>query len=157
MKSHLQNLSNSQIDFIYSSNTLEHIEKDEDILALFYDTLRPGGRLGIFVPALPFLYSQFDYQVGHYRRYSKKELTNKVVCANFQVLSIQYFDSIGVVAWMLLKFFKTRPNSKQGISLFMKLYDNLIFPCSRILDSLGFRRLIGKNLILIAEKPYDTV
>ena len=38
---------------IYTSNVLEHIEDDEAILRELYDSLIPGGVIGIYVPAHP--------------------------------------------------------------------------------------------------------
>jgi hypothetical protein len=45
-------------------------------------------------------------------------------------------------------------NSKNGIGSIesMKFYDKYLFPISNFLDKLGFRYLLGKNIVLIAEK-----
>src|SRR5262249_4337788 len=64
-------------DSILYINVLEPIPDDEAELAAMYRTLPIGGRIFIFVPALPWLYGAFDRQVGHFRRYTKLELERK--------------------------------------------------------------------------------
>jgi 2-polyprenyl-3-methyl-5-hydroxy-6-metoxy-1,4-benzoquinol methylase len=59
-------------DYIFTSNVLEHIEDDSEAIIKLFNILRPGGGLGIFVPANMFLYSNIDSKLGHYRRYSRK-------------------------------------------------------------------------------------
>ncbi len=41
---------------IYTSNVLEHIENDSAILKDLFDSIIPGGIIGIYVPAHPILY-----------------------------------------------------------------------------------------------------
>ena len=57
--------------FIYTSNVLEHIENDLETLVKLRSALSENGKLLIYVPAQPVLFSNFDYQVGHFRRYKK--------------------------------------------------------------------------------------
>jgi len=59
-------------EFVYTSNVLEHIEDDVSALIDIKNIMLVGGRLVIYVPALPILFSDLDISVGHYRRYSKK-------------------------------------------------------------------------------------
>ena len=76
-------------DLVYSSNVLEHILDDVKTLREIYSALNQGGTLFIYVPAHQFLYSQLDEQVGHLRRYSKKDLQNKIASAGFQIQKIE--------------------------------------------------------------------
>jgi SAM-dependent methyltransferase len=150
--SSIKDLSVPQASLIYSSNVLEHIEDDVEILSEMYNKLIPSGIVAIFVPALPFLFSDFDRQVGHFRRYKKSELASKVTSAGFEIISIQYFDSVGIITWWLMKLIGVRPNSKNSISILMSIYDNLIFPISRVIDLCGMSKIAGKNLILLGRK-----
>ena len=76
----------------------------------------------------------------------------KVKSVGFEVMSVKYFDSVGIITWLLMKIVGVRPNSQRGVSILMSLYDNVIFPISRTIDFLGMSRIAGKNLILIARK-----
>ena len=84
----------STFDVIYTCNVLEHIESDQYALSEFFEHLNKGGRLLIYVPAFPFLYSDMDKQIGHYRRYTKADLVKKVESAGFQIKVCFYHDSI---------------------------------------------------------------
>lgn len=144
---------NKQFDVIYSLNTLEHIQNDYEALRLIYEKLSNKGRLYIYVPALMFLFSSMDKKVGHYRRYTQKDLKNKLAACGFEVEQIEYCDILGVLATCLyiLKD-KLSKNKKGNISkMSIVLYDN-IFPISRLLDKLLFKYLMGKNLFVVAHK-----
>ena len=140
-------------DVIYTSNVLEHIEDDEFALSELFSALKSGGQLGIYVPAHAFLFTRMDYEVGHVRRYSRSELKKKVLRAGFVIESLSYADSLGFFATLLVKIIGYRGTGDLGSSKSLILYDRFIFPISRLLDQIGIRFIIGKNLILIARKP----
>ena len=56
-------------------NVLEHIKGDAAVLAGVRELLEKGGKLAVFVPALPFLYSKLYEVVGHYRRHLRQDLS----------------------------------------------------------------------------------
>lgn len=145
-------LEPSTIDFVYSSNVLEHIEEDTQTLRDIHTALVPGGTVSIFVPALPLLYSDFDRKVGHFRRYTRKEIELKLRSANFQVVELKYFDFAGIFAWLWMKIFPVHQKNESELTALMKIYDNFIFPISRVLDKCGLSRVAGKNLIVRANK-----
>ena len=144
--------TNCQFDLIYSLNVLEHIENDCEILAQFREKLSDNGKIFLYVPSLQFLFSSMDKKTGHFRRYEKKELINKVKTAGFKIEKVEFCDSIGVLA-TLLYIFKDKLKSNNGDinKNQIKIYD-LIFPLSRLFDLVFFSKFIGKNLLLIASK-----
>lgn len=138
----LDSFQESSLPQIYSINVLEHIEDDLEILKKFYSLLEPGGKLYLYLPAFPILYSRFDKKIGHYRRYKKKDLTEKLIKAGFHIDRIGYKDSIGFFAALVFKLIlNSETVSKNSISI----YDKLIFPFSKILDPI-LGRLFGKNV-----------
>jgi ubiquinone/menaquinone biosynthesis C-methylase UbiE len=138
-----------QPDSIIYVNVLEHISDDEDELAAVYRTLDNGGRIFIFVPALHWLFGSFDEQIGHYRRYTKTELESKCRGAGFNIIECKYFDSVGIVPWYI-KYCLLRSNTMESQAV--KLYDKYVVPALRVVES-HVRPPIGKNVVLIAEKP----
>jgi hypothetical protein len=143
-------LTPSLVNSVYTSNVLEHIDNDVDALVSIKKKMLPGALLVIYVPALPFLFSEMDAKVGHYRRYTKKELLGKVSQAGFSTKDCYYNDCLGVLAWGSLKIFGYKGKSGIGSRKSLIIYDRVIYPISMILDFLFMKRLIGKNLILIA-------
>lgn len=139
-------------DFIYSSNVLEHIKNDLKALNQLNKLLNKNGLLILYVPAFNLLYSDLDRTVGHFRRYEKKELVQKLYASNYKIIHCYFSDSIGFFASLFLKYF----GNKNGISLSnekaLKFYDDYIFPLSKILDQIGLKKIFGKNLFIVAKK-----
>ena len=147
--SELENLK-EKYDLVFSSNVLEHIEDDIQVLISLKRNLKPNGVLVTYVPAFPILFSDLDRAVGHYRRYTRKELKFKLIQAGYEVDKIQYVDSLGFPASLLLRLMGYKSRGNIGGLASLRIYDKLIFPISRLLDSLGLKHLIGKNLIVHA-------
>jgi hypothetical protein len=139
-----------KVEYIFTSNVLEHIEDDQSTLLSFYNHLNVNGKLGIFVPANQFLYSHIDKKLEHFRRYAKVELEEKVKRAGFKIDECRFVDSLGLFAWFFVKTFKLEISNEESILL--KIYDNFIWPISKTLDFLGLKFFFGKNLLLLASK-----
>jgi hypothetical protein len=141
-----------EYNFIYTSNVLEHINDDEAALNLLTRKMSDKGRLAIYVPAFPILFSSLDYKVGHFRRYTKKELRNKVISAGFEVEEIRYCDSLGFFGTFILKVLKIDTGKALSSPGFLKFHDTIFHPTSLLLDKLGLDKVIGKNILLFATK-----
>ena len=105
-------------------NVLEHIENDLHAIQRSYEIINKNGNIVIFVPALQFLYSDFDRCIGHFRRYSKIELIDLVQKSGFKVIKCNYFDSIGIIPWFI--FMKVMRFSLDHKNAFF--YDKLVVP-----------------------------
>lgn len=140
-------------DLIFSSNVLEHIEDDISVLQAIRDNLKEGGQLYLYLPARMLLWSKLDEIVGHYRRYELAELRQKCEAAGLKVEKLHYADCGGFFASLLMKCLGYNAENGIGSVKSLKFYDRWLFPISRILDRLGFKHVIGKNLVLVASKP----
>lgn len=139
-------------DGIYSSNVLEHINDDVATLKEIHSHLKADGVLVIYVPAFMCLFSKMDEVVGHYRRYGRAELQEKLHRAGFRVVASHYVDSLGFFASLALKFFGYRNGVNLGEAGSLRFYDKFIYPVSIFLDWIGFRFLFGKNILIVARK-----
>jgi SAM-dependent methyltransferase len=133
-------------DLIFLIDVLEHLEDDIQYLRDFKYKLKKGGGLFIYVPARMELYSAFDKSIGHYRRYSKNELIEKVRQAGFTVHYCHYHEMLGYpVSYIHNKLFgKTEPTAFS-----IQLYDRLLIPSTNFLERL-FNPPIGKSLYIFA-------
>jgi SAM-dependent methyltransferase len=130
-------------------NVLEHIPDDRVELVRAAAALRTGGALLVFGPAHEWLYSDLDYKAGHYRRYSLEQLRSVVTAAGFKVVSLRYFDVVGVAPyWFVYRLL--RHNDIPGSTMWM--YDRLVVPTSRFLQRVVRHPPFGKNVILVALK-----
>jgi SAM-dependent methyltransferase len=92
-------LASLRFDTIVCINLLEHIEDDVAALETMRAILVPGGVLALLVPAHPALYGEYDATDGHFRRYTKRELREKVRRAGFTPDGLRHFNAVGAVGW----------------------------------------------------------
>lgn len=91
----------SKFNTVFSVNVLEHIKDDEKALKNMYKLLNEKGRVVILVPAKKFAYKKLDKRLGHFRRYEKSELKEKIENAGFKVEQIEYFNVVGLLSWII--------------------------------------------------------
>jgi SAM-dependent methyltransferase len=147
----LEDVPNEAFDWVYAFNVLEHVADDKQALIEWSAKMKlcAESRLLIYVPAFEILFSSMDRQVGHFRRYQKRELTAKIRYAGLiPVAKIYYADCLGFLASMIYKFVNKSGNIDRKSLIF---YDRYCFPLSKIGD-LFFRKLFGKNVFIIAGK-----
>ena len=131
-------------------NVLEHIEDDVAALRRLRNSLEPGGRVILFVPALGALYSDFDAQVGHHRRYSRASLRRVLSAAELEPEVLHYVNSVGALAWLTVARVLGRAPTARGPAL---TYDRAVVPALRALE----RRVappIGQSLFCVT-RPVD--
>ena len=129
-------------------DVLEHIKEDEKEIIKAYRSLKKNGSLIINVPAFSHLYSEFDKDVGHHKRYQKKDI--KLICDKFKFKKIhtKYYDSIGYILSLLSKIVSS--NYRKNFEKKLRFWNSLI-PFSKILDFLVFNSF-GKSLLIIIKK-----
>ncbi|MCC2545879.1 class I SAM-dependent methyltransferase [Hymenobacter sp. BT175] len=84
--------ADNSFDLVIASDVLEHIEDDAQALREWQRVLRPGGRLIVFVPAFPFLWSRHDEVNYHFRRYTGTDLRKVLTTARLQVERLSYWN-----------------------------------------------------------------
>ena len=134
-------------DSIIYINVLEHIEDDNEELSHVYSALKQGGHVCLFVPALSWLYSDFDKSIGHYRRYHKRSFIRQLETLGFKVSKIRYIDFFGILPWFIV-FVLMKKTLTPGKT---SLYDKFCIPVIRSIEGM-LEMPIGKNLLLIAKK-----
>jgi SAM-dependent methyltransferase len=149
LESYLSGELQYQYDSILLVNVLEHIENDKSALKMLFGALNTGGHLLIYVPALPFLFSNFDELVGHYRRYTRVGLAQILSEAGFQISYISYIDFLGILPWYLVNTVGGKTSLSPST---VKLYDRIGVPLGRFAERL-IKPPIGKNVIVVAKKP----
>ena len=135
------------IDTIVCSNVLEHIEDDDEVLKSLYHLLSAGGRLIILVPALKALYNVFDRELGHFRRYSRSELCQKLTRNGFRICCLKYFNFFGILGWFVNgTLLRRRRLPARQVGVFNKMVPFFIW-IEKLIPT-----LIGQSLIVVGEK-----
>jgi len=141
---------------VVALDVIEHIEDDVSALEAIKDTLVPGGKLIVTVPACMFLWSEHDDLNEHKRRYSLSELREKLTVAGFVVEKISYFNSFLFPIISLVRFSNKLFNrvSESDVALpspFINYLLKKIFSAERFfLKFMNFP--IGVSILAVAQK-----
>lgn len=153
-KESLEKLRGS-LDTIFSSNVFEHIKDDITALKNCHKLLEPNGKLLLYVPSRPEIYGKLDEDMGHYRRYTKKELKSKLQKTGFRIIKLYYANLPGYFTWwgrgvLLARFFKSKSGANKTDNFFANVFDRFIVPFLYL--EKYFHPPLGQNLVLVAEK-----
>jgi SAM-dependent methyltransferase len=135
-------------DFILCQNVLEHVEDDAAGLQAMVRALKPGGRLGLLVPAHPRLFNDLDTGYGHYRRYTRSLVRERIAEAGLDLEDLYSFNALGIPGWWV----QGRKGSAAELSKSsLKAYELLLRawkPFER-----HWRPPWGLSVIAVAQKP----
>ena len=117
-----------KFDTVVAINVLEHIKDDFLALDNIYKLLNKGGKLIIIVPAHMFLYSNFDENIGHFRRYSLASLRNHLNNSGFSIRTLKYLNIWSAVGWFLwMKLLRNKKMPNSPVLIFDRLGRLLLF------------------------------
>lgn len=94
-------------DVIIMLDVLEHLDEDKT-LAEVVRLLKPKGLLIATVPAYQSLWSQWDVQLHHQRRYNKKNLKSILKKNQLKILKISYIYSFLLIPVIFIRAVKSR-------------------------------------------------
>ena len=89
------------IDTVLSLNVLEHIDDDQRALRNINRLLDLGGCFVLLVPAHQALFSDIDRHLGHFRRYSRPVLRDRLEESGFEIKELRYLNFIGALGWLV--------------------------------------------------------
>jgi len=96
-------------DLVTAFDVIEHFADDQGPLSVLRSLVTEQGRVCVTVPAGPSLWSPFDDEVGHFRRYDAAGLRAACASAGFvEVDATHYFAWLVPPAWLL------RRRTRQG-------------------------------------------
>ncbi len=149
------------INLIIASDVLEHIKEDEIALRNWYSLLKPNGKLILFVPAFPILWSSHDVANHHFRRHTKKGLFSLLNRSGFHILRLSYWNSALffpiLFSRLFLKLFPNDGTARHQLiplpSFFNAILSEILNIENRLLRVINFP--IGVSLFAVAERGGD--
>jgi glycosyltransferase involved in cell wall biosynthesis len=117
-------------DTVVCLNVVEHVQDDLQALRNVWDALDEGGRAIILVPYGPGLYGSLDEALGHFRRYTERQMVDVAGHAGFRVEKVLKFNRPGVLAWWL----NGRIMHRRTFGLGQIRMLNLLTPLFRLMD-----------------------
>lgn len=136
-----------EFDSIFLLNVIEHIEDDYKAVANINYLLKKKGNLIMLAPAYDWLYSRFDKELKHYRRYTPTTLKSLVKNNGFTSISCKHFNAMGIVGWL---FFSKLLNKKLIGAKEMTAFNSLV-PLIKVFDKLLCRK-VGLSVIVNGTK-----
>jgi 2-polyprenyl-3-methyl-5-hydroxy-6-metoxy-1,4-benzoquinol methylase len=137
----------NSFDSVFALNVVEHIFDDQLAVSNCYKLLKSGGHLVILVPAYKWLFNNFDTQLEHYRRYTRKRLESLFQKSNFSIYHSRYFNAAGIIGWYVsgeLQHHRIIPVWQ------IRLYNSLV-GLFKLLDKIIFNSF-GLSVITIGKK-----
>ncbi|HEX6037532.1 class I SAM-dependent methyltransferase [Longimicrobium sp.] len=142
-----QHTADFSVDSVVTVNVLEHVPDDAAFLRAARSVLRPGGRLLIFVPALPAIYGSLDTVFEHHRRYTRRTLRAALEGAGFGVPVLRYVNLPGVLAWFVTgRVLRKKTLNPRDVAT----YDRLVIPWLMKLER-HWSPPLGQSLLAVAQ------
>lgn len=160
----------SSVQSVGVFDVIEHIPNEKQFIEEIHRLLKVGGMVFLTLPAYQSLWSHEDVFAGHCRRYTIKDIEEKLVNAGFQIRYSSYIFS-------LLPFpvfiFRTLPYyfgfGKQNIDMkkhaddhkarkgIVKGFLNMIWSCEIKAIRKRIRIPVGGSCFLVAEKCFNPI
>jgi SAM-dependent methyltransferase len=134
-------------DTVVALNVVEHIEDHELAIRNARKLLKAGGGAVVLVPAYRWLYNPLDKELGHFRRYNRRSLSELLSGQHLEVMHTQYFNAAAVPGWWISGSLFRMKEIKSGP---LNIYDGLV-PVLKLADRLAGRRF-GLSVIAVGNQ-----
>lgn len=151
----------NEFEVIGAFDVLEHIEEDTQVLTEIHRALIPEGLLLLTVPQHEWMWSSVDDDACHVRRYSSRQLHEKVQAAGFDIIRSTSFVSMLLPLMYISRIVKRllpyRADSMAASAeLILPRWLNAIFEKMLSIDfwliRTGFSLPLGGSRLLVARK-----
>lgn len=148
-------------DIVGAFDVLEHIEQDELVMTQVHAALRPDGLFIITVPQYQWMWGAIDELVHHKRRYSRRQLLERLERSGFEVLYSTSFVTT-LFPFMMLSRIWDRQRRDADATADLASRVNLPGPVNTVFDwvmridetllSLGLTLPFGGSLLAVARR-----
>jgi len=145
-----------QFDLITAFDVLEHIPDDRLALQSWFATLKPNGSVYLTVPAYQWLFSAHDKALHHQRRYSTRELSQKLKQVGFKIKFISPFFWFTFPLVVLVRLLtKASPPKTSYVATSSGLSQLLVKLSSLEANFLSAKHQLpyGSSIVVLATKP----
>ena len=151
-----------EFELVGAFDVLEHVEDDRAALTHIRGLLAPGGYLVLTVPACARLWSRFDSDSHHFRRYELDQLRERLISAGFVVERLAYcfaalYPVLRIVRWLSDRL-PVRTGSKSPVARELRVVPVVnaglmaILALEARIAASGFRMPIGTSLLAVARR-----
>ena len=147
-----------EFDVVGAFDVIEHIEHDNLALKQLVRCVKLGGEVILTVPQHQFLWSSYDENGHHYRRYNRKDLFKKMQEAGLQVRYASSFVALLLPVMLLSRIRKKHENiqdnqlSEFKIGPFLNGVLSFIMQLEHLMIRSGIRLPFGGSLLVVGER-----
>jgi len=148
-----------EFDAIGVFDVLEHIDDDSLAIRESFQSLKKGGILVLTVPQHQWLWSRTDEISHHHRRYSRKDLENKLILAGFDIIYKNSFVLLLLPIVIIIRKIKyslfSNENAKEEVRIgcvYNKIC-KLVMALELALILFGLRLPVGSSLVMVGRRP----
>ncbi len=133
-------------------DVIEHVADDVALLREATADLPPGSRVIVTVPAFKFLWSKWDVQLGHHRRYTRRHLADAMLTAGLTDVRARYlFPELVPVA--LVRRIAGGGAASEDFPAIQRQLDAFLFVIGRVTQSLGGAVPLGSSVLAVGVVP----
>ncbi|MBI5873618.1 MAG: class I SAM-dependent methyltransferase [Candidatus Omnitrophica bacterium] len=156
-------------DGVFALDALEHFKDDGRVLKELFRVMKDNGLIFITAPAFACLWSQHDEAFHHQRRYSLREMKNKLNKAGYTIVFATYWSFLLFLPAFLLRkgkdlfriFGKTQDSPVSDFHMRLPRWVALVLDCLAKAEALFIKRKIsfpiGVSLFCVAKKTSSFV
>jgi SAM-dependent methyltransferase len=133
-------------DAVLLFDVIEHLPDARPLLRSAVRHLRPGGLLLVNVPALPVLFSRYDVEAGHVRRYTRTSLGAELAPLELEPLTVRYWG-LSLVPALVARRAMMPPGREQE-----RVIERGFVPAAKSID-LALRALMQVETRLTSKPP----
>jgi glycosyltransferase involved in cell wall biosynthesis len=143
-------LSAKKFQTIICINGLQLVKDDGALLSNFSRVLSHGGKVILMVPLHPVLYGSLDRNLGYLRRYTRRQVLEKLKGAGFEIEKTAYLNLFGLFGW----FVNSRMLRQRLLPFWQLKIANTMVPLMKLFERLGVRT--GMSMIAVAVKSVES-
>ncbi len=114
-------IENGKYDLVVLLDVIEHCQNPVQVLHHAKQALRPGGKIIITVPAIPFLIGPWDRALGHHRRYTIDLLKKNAAGANLRLTWHSHWNSFSLLPAFMIRIIEKYCNTSSSNIEFLRL------------------------------------
>ncbi|OFY47414.1 MAG: hypothetical protein A2W85_01760 [Bacteroidetes bacterium GWF2_41_31] len=142
-------------DVVLLLDVIEHIDNVNEFISAALKHLKNNGIIIVGVPAYQWLYSNYDLELGHYRRYNRSQIKQLFIELELDIIETKYWG-LSMIPLLLIRKYYLKMNRKniveKGFGIPHPLFNKLALHIMNLETMFIKNPISGSSLFAIAQK-----